>query len=146
MGHNGERSRGDSRLRDWPDVEWRIVRQDDDPASPRFITAYGRDVEVAESQLLYDAEARRLTVVTGSRRDVRARAAFDEVQTVLRASTVPLSRRAIERACAAAGSKFGRPTIGDAIKAGIRSGAIRTESGPKRATLHRLGDGDGERI
>lgn len=39
MGHAGERSRGDSRLRDWPDAELRIVRADDDPASPRFFTA-----------------------------------------------------------------------------------------------------------
>jgi hypothetical protein len=46
MGHGGERARGDSRLRDWPDAEWRLVRRDDDPASPRYITAYGRDVEV----------------------------------------------------------------------------------------------------
>ncbi len=26
-GHINKRSRGDSRLRDWPDVEWRLVRQ-----------------------------------------------------------------------------------------------------------------------
>ena len=26
-GHSGERSRGDSRFRDWPDVEWRMVRE-----------------------------------------------------------------------------------------------------------------------
>jgi hypothetical protein len=48
MGHSGERARGDSRLRDWPDVEWRLMRQDDDPASPRFLTAYGRDIDVPE--------------------------------------------------------------------------------------------------
>ena len=54
MGHGNERARGDSRLRDWPDAEWRLVRRDDDPASPRFITAYGRDVDVPESQLVYD--------------------------------------------------------------------------------------------
>ena len=42
MGHANERSRGDSRIRDWPDVEWRLVRQDDDPSSPRFLSAYGR--------------------------------------------------------------------------------------------------------
>jgi len=29
MGHGAERSRGASRLRDWPDAEWRLVRQDD---------------------------------------------------------------------------------------------------------------------
>jgi hypothetical protein len=32
MGHVTERSRGDSRIRDWP--EWRLVREDDEPSSP----------------------------------------------------------------------------------------------------------------
>jgi hypothetical protein len=68
MGHSGERSRGDSRLRDWPDVERRLVREDDDPGSPRFITAYGRDVDVSESQLAYDPLTRHLTINGGSRR------------------------------------------------------------------------------
>ena len=27
MGHTGERARGDSRLQDWPDVNWRIVKE-----------------------------------------------------------------------------------------------------------------------
>ena len=36
MGHLGERARGDSRLRDWPDVEWRLVRQDDNPRLPEI--------------------------------------------------------------------------------------------------------------
>jgi RecA-family ATPase len=44
MGHVGERSRGDSRFRDWPDVEWRLVRQtakgkgneEEEPSAPRF--------------------------------------------------------------------------------------------------------------
>jgi hypothetical protein len=65
MGHANERARGDSRLRDWPDVEWRLVRRDDDPASARFITAYGRDVDVPESQLIYDHGTRHLTIEDG---------------------------------------------------------------------------------
>ena len=55
MGHGGERARGDSRLRDWPDAEWRLVRQDDDPGAQRFITAYGRDVDVPEVGLEFDS-------------------------------------------------------------------------------------------
>jgi hypothetical protein len=49
MGHVNERARGDSRMRDWPDVEWRLVRQDENPASARFLSAYGCDVDVPES-------------------------------------------------------------------------------------------------
>lgn len=72
-GHDGERSRGDSRLRDWPDAEWRITRLRDgdgpiDPAAPRFFAAYGRDVDVEEGRLEYDPTARRLTYVEGESR------------------------------------------------------------------------------
>lgn len=70
MGHTGERARGDSRLRDWPDVEWRLIREDpDDPASPRYFTAFGRDVEQPETALTYDPDTRRLVLATGNRKD-----------------------------------------------------------------------------
>ena len=36
MGHAGERARGDSRLQDWPDATWRLVRLNDEPDSPRY--------------------------------------------------------------------------------------------------------------
>jgi hypothetical protein len=54
MGHAAERSRGDSRLLDWPDALWKIVRDKDDeddtgmddPQGSRYFSAYGRDVDV----------------------------------------------------------------------------------------------------
>jgi hypothetical protein len=73
MGHSGERSRGDSRLLDWPDVTWKMVRKvEDDPSSERFFSAFGRDVDVPEGALSYDqGERRTLTMVGGSRRAAR---------------------------------------------------------------------------
>ena len=72
MGHNSERSRGDSRLQDWPDVTWKLVRKTpDDPASPRYFTAYGRDVDVPEGRLEYDEATRRLTLTLGNRKQSR---------------------------------------------------------------------------
>jgi hypothetical protein len=86
MGHVGERSRGDSRLRDWPDVEWRLVRDksndedgDTDPAAPRYFAAYGRDVDQPEQLLGYDPAARRLTIAGGTRKDTKAEALIDAV-------------------------------------------------------------------
>lgn len=67
-GHAGDRSRGDSRIRDWPDAEWRIVRETDDDSKPRFFRAFGRDVDVAEGRLSYDAMTRHLTLVKGEDR------------------------------------------------------------------------------
>lgn len=60
MGHNGERSRGDSRIRDWPAAEWRISRQTEDPASPRFIKAFGRGVNIHNGRLVLDPSTRRV--------------------------------------------------------------------------------------
>ena len=42
MGHAGERSRGDSRLIDWPDVTAKLVRQDDNPATGATSTSPNR--------------------------------------------------------------------------------------------------------
>lgn len=79
MGHSGERSRGDSRLRDWPDVEWKLVRQSDDASSPRFFSAYGRDVDEPEQQLHLDPDTRRLTIIGGSRREQ----VLDDLMTIV---------------------------------------------------------------
>ena len=128
MGHSGERSRGDSRIRDWPDVEWRLVRQDEEPASARYISAYGRDVDVVESALLYDPTSRHLTVVGGSRRDAAIRAALRDVTAVLEKSSEPLNGRAIELALE--GSEHPRATIRRALALGIRREVIKPQPGP----------------
>lgn len=137
MGHSGERARGDSRLSDWPDATWKLVKAED--AEERYIVAYGRDVDVPESRLDYDPISRRLSLNGGSRRDVRAEAALADVLAILKAEA-PLSRRGIESACHAGGSEFGRDTIRAAIAAGIRSGDITTEAGARRAVLHQLSE------
>lgn len=69
MGHGPERSRGDSRLMDWPDALWKLVRDKDeddegmdDPSGSRYFSAFGRDVDYPQSELLYDAETRHLTL------------------------------------------------------------------------------------
>jgi hypothetical protein len=134
MGHAGERSRGDSRLRDWPDVEWRIVRQDDDPASPRYITAYGRDVDVPEAQLAYDEQTRRLTIAGGSRRDAKQRAALDAIVAVLDGSADALSGRAIEAALE--DSEHARADVRAALRLGSRTGTLSVTEGPRRSKLY----------
>lgn len=83
MGHSNERARGDSRLQDWPDALWRLVREDDDPGSPRFFSAYGRDVDVPEGRLSFDSNTRRLVYVAGSRRDSKTEAAIPDLIGVL---------------------------------------------------------------
>jgi hypothetical protein len=79
MGHSGERSRGDSRILDWPDATWKLVRQNDDPDSPRYFSAYGRDVNEPETLLEFEAEGRRLTSTEGNRTANRVSQLVDEV-------------------------------------------------------------------
>jgi hypothetical protein len=56
-GHGGERSRGDSRILDWPDGIWDLKREKkDDLDSARFISAKGRDIDVADGTHHGEAE------------------------------------------------------------------------------------------
>lgn len=98
MGHHGERSRGDSRLQDWPDATWKLVREDpEDPASARYFMAFGRDVNVPESSLIYDEETRRLTIGDGNRKDAVAGTKVDAVLEFL-AQSPGTSKTGIKRA------------------------------------------------
>ena len=121
-GHTGERSRGDSRILDWPDATWKLVRQDpDDPASPRYLSAYGRDVDVSEGRLTYDEPTRRLTFTGGNRRDSAAEAALPDVLDLL-AGQLPggLSQRQVETRMA--DSEHTRSHVRDALKAAVDRG------------------------
>lgn len=146
MGHTGERARGDSRLRDWPDAEWRLVRQqpehgeEPDPAAPRFFSAFGRDVEVPEGALNYDPDRRRLSYREGSRKETKAAIASDaarpDILSALRAAGEPLSGRGVEDRMRSSG--HGREAIRSALKNAIADGLVVTEDGPNRAVLHSL--------
>ncbi|WP_234804877.1 AAA family ATPase [Mycobacteroides abscessus] len=90
MGHSAERSRGDSRLLDWPDVLWKIVREQaeegEDPAADggkRFFSAHGRDVAVAEGLLEYLPETGGLLLHEGGRAATKARDGLPAVIQIL---------------------------------------------------------------
>ena len=68
-GHAGDRSRGASRLLDEPDAIWTLTRgKDIDPTpedvygqtAPRYLGAYGRDVDLAPTMLKFDSTTRQL--------------------------------------------------------------------------------------
>jgi hypothetical protein len=134
MGHLNERARGDSRLRDWPDAEWRLVRQDDQPSSPRFISAYGRDVDVPESQLAYDRATRRLTLLGGSRQDAKASSALDAVSQVLD-ERPGISGHQVWLALKDDGT-HPKHTIEAALKLGVSNDRLRVQRGPRGANLY----------
>jgi hypothetical protein len=85
MGHGGNRSRGDSRILDWPDATWTMKREDhEDPKSPRYFEALGRDVNVDEALLEWTEEGRTLKIVGGSRKQAKLEAVIPEVLELVR--------------------------------------------------------------
>lgn len=69
-GHAGDRSRGASRLLDEPDAIWTLTKgqeveptdQDPFPMAPRFLGAYGRDVDLPARRLQFDPTTRNLNL------------------------------------------------------------------------------------
>jgi hypothetical protein len=114
------------------------MRQDEGDASPRYIAAYGRDVDVPEAQLAYDAVTRRLTIAGGSRTHVRSTRALEAIVEVLRAATKPLTGRGIKDALA--DSDHSRDTIDAALRAGARSGRLTVAEGPRRSRIYRVSE------
>lgn len=142
MGHGAERSRGASRLRDWPDAEWRLVRQKDDdnpfgdpdPAAPRFFAAFGRDVNVREGQLVYDHATRRLVYADGNRREARANLALVFVLTWVRDNPGVTVRGIQDEAARRDG--LSRDLAREAIKQAVGQGLVRESAGANRSKSH----------
>ncbi|HUR74428.1 MAG TPA: AAA family ATPase [Sporichthya sp.] len=140
MGHTGERSRGDSRLLDWPDVSWRLVRDkaeegEVDPSAARYFSAYGRDVNVPEGLLEYDPNGRRLCLVGGSRRDGKAAEILPFLYDVLW-KYPKSSKNAIEKVLVPQG--HGQKDIRAALALAVRNGVVTTAKGARGADLHSI--------
>ena len=133
MGHSNERARGDSRIRDWPDAEWRLVRQGDDPGDPRYITAYGRDVEQAEARLSWDPDTRHLTIAGGSRQDAAVESAAEAVAALLATASDGMSQRSVINALI---DDHPRAAILSALRSGADSGSLSVTKGPRGANLY----------
>jgi hypothetical protein len=145
MGHSGERSRGDSRLRDWPEVEWKLVRENqDDPAASRYFCAYGRDVDVPEGRLEYESEGRRLTHTGGTRKTAgaeRRTAELERLEPVVLAVVQEhpgKSQTAIVNLLIAKG--YGRDQSRKAVQLAVVNGLVRTEPGARSAAMHFLAE------
>lgn len=133
MGHSNERSRGDSRLEDWPDAKWKLVKppDDDDQTAPRFFAAFGRDVDQSEVRLAFDPETRHLRVDGGSRK-ANTNSRIENAVQLHVMDNPGCSQGQIEKAV-----EGDSTTIRKAIRALAADGWLRIEKqGPGRATLH----------
>jgi len=137
MGHANERARGDSRLQDWPDAIWNMVREDhDDPSSPRYFSAVGRDVNVLEGRLAFDETTRRLTYAAGSRSDAKVEAALPAVIQALAEAGEELSGRAVEGAVDP--TEHPRACVRAALAMAVSRGLVAARKHGARTKLHRI--------
>lgn len=147
MGHTNERSRGDSRIQDWPDAIWKLVRENaDDEFSPRYFSATGRDVEVPQGLLDYNPTTRHLAYRGTNRSDAQKQrkvtAAHTEILKLLKDDQTNggngLSQKKIEDD-ATKHPNVSRQTVRNALKAGVESGELSTWDGPRNAKMYTLG-------
>lgn len=126
-GHLEGRARGDSRIGDWPDAEWKLNKKTEQ--GTRSFQAYGRDVSVPAQALKYTAENRLLELdpdalrMEEAAKDEKAlaeRVALEaERRRVLAAAleeTPNLSVRQARRALRDAGLKTSNETISNLLK------------------------------
>lgn len=142
MGHGAERSRGASRLIDWPDVSWRLILQRDEqnptevkPDAPRFFAAYGRDVDIREGRLLYDPVTRHLTYVEGGRKNTEHTQAMGRVLVYVR-DNPGLSGDSLIKKLTSQG--LGRNDVRKAIGECETKGYVVVKEGQRRAKLHEI--------
>jgi hypothetical protein len=95
-GHAGQRSRGASRLLDEPDAIWTLTKglgaePDDDDllgfTQPRFLSAYGRDVDKAEEGLDYNPDTGLLTYNGRNRSQTKNAGKLDHLIELLKDQT-----------------------------------------------------------
>lgn len=139
-GHAGERSRGDSRILDWPDAIWKVNREKaDDQDSPRYFSAYGRDVDVRDSRLDYDPTTRRLTTTGLSKRDAAVDIACAAVVDLLaeQPDQNGLTQNAIENALHKEAG-IPRSDVREGMHRAIQRGLTIVVPGPRNSKLHVL--------
>jgi hypothetical protein len=111
-GHAGQRSRGASRLLDEPDAVWTLTRDADEgtgefsPLEPiRYISVYGRDVEMQPESLTFDATTRALKLTGRGKAETRA---DQKSETILAAfNGVPMTKAALKKKLTGNGQKNG---------------------------------------
>ena len=129
-------ARRDSRLRDWPDVEWRMMRRDDDPASARFSQPTAATWTFLRVSLSTTSDAAhhdrgRLTTGCGWPRCPGCRARCPAGGW--RATLGPVDQ------VGARGQRHTRAAIETALRLGVKNEALTRKPGPRNSQLYALG-------
>ena len=103
--------------------------------SPRYFSAYGRDVYQAESLLDFNSQTRRLALIGGTARTPAIYGLLEPVLEILHGSHDGMSGRQLD-AMVDAGD--GRNAAGDVRKYAVKNGHVITVPGRARAVIHKL--------
>ena len=139
-GHGGERARGSSKFADSCDALWTLVRDGDTTDAPRYFRATGRDVDVVEGRLVFDAQTRHLSMEGGSRRDAAGEDVLPDLVALLAHKGEPLSRNKVELALTNS-HDHSRADVRAAVRLALLDGGPCVEvPGPRGARLIGLHD------
>lgn len=135
LGGNADvRARGATRLDDWADVRWLLVR--DEQTGARFFRAHGRDVDLDEEELQMDPATRRLKMAGWDRHQHRIRTfTAAAVRAVTDAGPAGMSRTEL----AAALPDMPRPEVKRAIDSAVASRLLDENGGILTAVFGKVG-------
>lgn len=109
-GHAGQRSRGASRLLDEPDAIWTLTRESDEQTGEfshldpvRYLSAFGRDVEMHPEALAYDRATRGLRLTGDGKAEVKTAKVDSKIRAAMQ-SGEPMTRTQIKEAAVALGA------------------------------------------
>lgn len=146
MGHSNERARGDSKLLAEPDALWKyVLDKPDDPQSPRYFSAFGRDVDVSQGLVEYNPATRRLKYRdvsrTQARKQDKLQSAVSEILRILKEDKsnggIGISqKKLIEQVKTATG--IGEPTIKLALKMGVDEGQLVVFDGDNSSKIYTI--------
>jgi hypothetical protein len=146
-GWNGERTRGSSALEDWADSIITMTRDDSkDGDGARYVRAIGRDVDLEEDQLTYDAATRTLALAgTGSRKAAAQKRKAERNADTLRVAITKLvteqpgiNGSEVERGLRNAGVTFQRGEHREVLKALVDEGKFTVEPGKRNAKCYQI--------
>lgn len=135
-----ERVRGATRLDDWADVRWILVKEKD---GARYFGANGRDVDVAQAALTYDRATRTLGWTTTTRKEAQQKAKSEtterRVQQLVEivAANPGIGTNALKGECSFSDRDF--PKARDTA---LERGEVRIEEGPNRSKMFFLVESD----
>lgn len=137
-GWDGERSRGSTALEDWADSIITLTRDTD--TGDRFIRATGRDVDLDEDRLDYDAETRALTLAgVGGRRVVaasRRQADLTEYCVVIVEQFGPMNGTAVANRLKVDGVPHQRGDHSKALAQAVDAGRLVVAPGARGAKVY----------